>query len=271
MFSAWFPKNKRGSCQKHCTALRDRQATLIRENPTNTLEQTSTKYPSNKCWKLQGSSRPAKWKVPSPTRTLQWYPNSRLLSFGKVFVLDMCFSWKYFYSGNILSWRKATLILQAFDEAPPTPAEDRWNGGATKPVAATFQYPPLCITKLLAPDITWHASDSLQSAALWTLNTTLLTSLRMREACSEALHSVPLWPTSLSQVCAWVIYAPRQSIASTFATGMYGISPSVSRNSLNTNVIAGLGMWNICTKAAQLNTNFMTRSTTRQISHPWKI
>lgn len=42
--------------------------------------------------KLKGSSRPATWKVPSPTRTLQWYPNSRLFLSGKVFVLDICFS-----------------------------------------------------------------------------------------------------------------------------------------------------------------------------------
>ena len=92
MFSAWFPKNKKGSCQKHCTGLKDLQATLIRENPTNTLEKTSTKYPSKKCWKLKGSSRPATWKVPWPTRTLQWYPKSRLFLSGKVFVLEICFS-----------------------------------------------------------------------------------------------------------------------------------------------------------------------------------
>ena len=66
-----------------------------------------------------------------------------------------------------------------------------------------------------------------------TMNTNVITALRMRKVCTEAVHSVALWTRTLSQLWACVRYVPKQSIRST----------------MNTNVITALGMCKVCTEA----------------------
>ena len=208
MFSAWFPKNKKGSCQKHCTGLKDLQATLIRENPTNTLEKTSTKYPSKKCWKLKGSSRPATWKVPWPTRTLQWYPKSRLFLSGKVFVLEICFS--CLGGKQLWSLKPST--------KPPHTREQRGplKGGGDQTCRGHVSISPALhhkatrtghhLTRIrltpIGSTLNFEHDPSHKFAHAWgmfggtlvrtILNTILITGLRMSNLCAEAVHCIHL-------------------------------------------------------------------------------
>ena len=46
-----------------------------------------------------------------------------------------------------------------------------------------------------------------------TLNTNVITGLRMCQVCTEAVHCVSLWTRTLSQVGACVKYVPKQSMS----------------------------------------------------------
>ena len=120
-----------------------------------------------------------------------------------------------------------------------------------------------------------HVSSMYRSSPFRSiLNTNVITGLDMCQVCTEAFHSAALWTRTLSQVWTCVKYVPKQSIPQHFeheryhrfghVSSMYRSSPF--RSILNTNVMTGLDMCQVCTEAfhsAALRTRTLSQVWTR--------
>ena len=100
-------------------------------------------------------------------------------------------------------------------------------------------------------DMCQVCTEAVHSVALWKRT------LYMCQVCTEAAHSVALRTGTISQVWTCVKYVPKQSIPQHVEHERYHRFGHVSsmyqrslfRSTLNTNVIAGLDMYQVCTES----------------------